>query len=190
MFELPKGDSIKTELLFIERCLSLLKPGGRMGIVLPEGVYNNPSLAYVRQFAEDRAYISAIISISQETFVSAKAFVKTSLLFMQKFTEQESRKWQELLDNNRNEILKKQEKEREKIEGILRDITSSKEKKKEAKSKLKELDDFAQSESRRLARADFDYPIFMCEAERVGISSTGEEDKNELPQILEEYTKY
>ncbi|MBE3138335.1 MAG: SAM-dependent DNA methyltransferase [Actinobacteria bacterium] len=178
MFELPKGDSIKTELLFIERCLSLLKPGGRMGIVLPEGVYNNPSLAYVRQFAEDRAYISA------------KAFVKTSLLFMQKFTEQESRKWQELLDNNRNEILKKQEKEREKIEGILRDITSSKEKKKEAKSKLKELDDFAQSESRRLARADFDYPIFMCEAERVGISSTGEEDKNELPQILEEYTKY
>jgi type I restriction enzyme M protein len=47
-----------------------------------------------------------------------------------------------------------------------------------------------QSESRRLARTDFDYPIFMCEAERVGISSTGEEDKNELPQILEEYTKY
>jgi len=38
LFELPKGEksNIKTEILFIERCLSLLKPGGRMGIVLPE----------------------------------------------------------------------------------------------------------------------------------------------------------
>ncbi len=42
----------------------------------------------------------------------------------------------------------------------------------------------------RMARADFDYPIFMCEAERVGITSTGEEDKNELPQIFEEYKKF
>jgi len=76
------------------------------------------------------------------------------------------------------------------LEAILKDRKAGKEKKKEAKVKLKELDDFAQSESRRLARADFDYPIFMCEAERVGISSTGEEDKNELPQILEEYEKF
>lgn len=189
-FEMPKGNSIKTELLFIERCLSLLKPGGRMGIVLPEGVYNNPSLAYVRQFAEDRAKISAIISMPQDTFVSAKAFVKTSLLFMQKFTEEESRKWLGFLDQKQNEILAKQKKEREALEEILKDRKTDKEKKKEAKAKLKELDDFAQSESRRLARADFDYPIFMCEAERVGISSTGEEDKNELPQILEKYAKF
>ena len=44
LFDLPKSDKskIKTEILFIERCLDLLKPGGRMGIVLPEGVYNNP----------------------------------------------------------------------------------------------------------------------------------------------------
>jgi len=190
LFEMPKGNSIKTELLFIERCLSLLKSGGRMGIVLPEGVYNNPSLAYVRQFAEDRAKISAIISMPQDTFVSAKAFVKTSLLFMQKFTEEESKKWLGLLDQKQNEILAKQKKEREALEEILKDRKTGKEKKKEAKAKLKELDDFAQSESRRLARADFDYPIFMCEAERVGISSTGEEDKNELPQILEEYAKF
>ena len=190
LFEMPKGDSIKTELLFIERCLSLLKPGGRMGIVLPEGVYNNPSLAYVRQFAEDRAKISAIISMPQDTFVSAKAFVKTSLLFMQKFTEEESKKWLGFLDQKQNEILAKQKKEREALEEILKDRKAGKEKKKEAKAKMRELDDFAQSESRRLARADFDYPIFMCEAERVGISSTGEEDKNELPQILEEYAKF
>lgn len=190
LFEMPKGNSIKTELLFIERCLSLLKPGGRMGIVLPEGVYNNPSLAYVRQFAEDRAKISAIISMPQETFVSAKAFVKTSLLFMQKFTDAESKKWLGLLEQKRAEILVKQKKEREALEAILQDRKAGKEKKKEAKAKMKELDEFLQNEARRLARADFDYPIFMCEAERVGITSTGEEDINELPQILEEYKKF
>ena len=190
LFELPKSDSIKTELLFIERCLSLLKPGGRMGIVLPEGVYNNPSLAYVRQFAEDRAYISAIISMPQDTFVSAKAFVKTSLLFMRKFTEAESKKWLGLISEKQNEILTKQKKEREALEAILKDRKASKEKKKEAKAKLKKLDEFLKNESRKLARIEFDYPIFMCEAEHVGITSTGEEDKNELPKILEEYKKF
>lgn len=190
LFDLPKSSSIKTEILFIERCLSLLKPGGRMAIVLPEGVFNNPSLAYVRQFAEDRAYISAIISIPQETFVSAKAFVKTSLLFLNKFTEDESKKWQEILEAKRNVILAEQTKEREKLEEISKDRKAGKEAKKEASTKLKELDQFLHEESRKQARADFDYPIFMCEAEHVGITTTGEEDQNELPQIAEEYKNF
>lgn len=41
-----KTVSMKTELVFIERCLDLLSPGGRMGVVLPEGIFNNPSLSY------------------------------------------------------------------------------------------------------------------------------------------------
>lgn len=89
LFELPKrgGDGkklgkIKTEILFIERCLSLLKPGGQLGIVLPEGVFNNPSLAFVREFCEDRAFIRAVISLPQETFFSSGASVKASLLFL------------------------------------------------------------------------------------------------------------
>ena len=68
LFQLPKSKEIvtlgkiKTELLFIERCLDLLKPGGRLGIVLPESVFNNPSLAYVREFCENRAFIRAVVS--------------------------------------------------------------------------------------------------------------------------------
>src|SRR5207244_1853942 len=89
LFDLPKSDRVKTEILFIERCLALLKPGGRLGIVLPEGIYNNPSLAYVREYVEDRAFIRAVVSLPQETFYSAGASVKASLLFLQKFTEQE-----------------------------------------------------------------------------------------------------
>ena len=48
-------------MLFIERCLDLLKPGGRLGIVLPEGIFNNPSLTYVREFVEDRARLLAVV---------------------------------------------------------------------------------------------------------------------------------
>lgn len=56
LFELPRNPKsrIKTEILFIERCLDLLKPGGRMAIVLPEGIFNNPSLAYVREFLREQ----------------------------------------------------------------------------------------------------------------------------------------
>src|SRR5262249_49339397 len=96
IFDLPKrgGDGaklgkVKTEVLFIERCLALLKPGGRMGIALPEGIFNNPSLAYVREFCEDRARIMAVVSLPQETFYSSGASVKASLLFLGKFTDKE-----------------------------------------------------------------------------------------------------
>ena len=83
-FELPKNSQgklgkIKTEILFIERCLDLLIPGGKLGIVLPEGIFNNPSLAYVREFVEDRAKLLAIVSLPQETFASSGASVKCSL---------------------------------------------------------------------------------------------------------------
>ncbi len=182
LFDLPKGDSIKTELLFIERCLSLLKPGGRLGIVLPEGVFNNPSLSYVRQFAEDRAYISAIVSLPQETFISTGATVKTSLLFMRKFTDKEREKWLATIEKHKTEVRKEQDAERKKLG------TS-----KEDKKRLKELNDQVESESRNRARADFDYPVFMCEPESVGITSTGEtgpDTPNELPNILGEYRKF
>ena len=83
LFELPrrghdgkKVGKVKTEILFMERCLALLKPGGRMGIVLPEGIFNNPSLAYVREYCEDRARILAVVSLPQETFNSSGASVK------------------------------------------------------------------------------------------------------------------
>jgi type I restriction enzyme M protein len=91
LFELPKnaGSKTKTEILFIERCLALLRPGGRLGIVLPEGIFNNPSLAYVREFCENRAFIRAVVSLPQETFLSSGASVKASLLFLQKFTARE-----------------------------------------------------------------------------------------------------
>ncbi|MFX0084603.1 MAG: class I SAM-dependent DNA methyltransferase, partial [Candidatus Hodarchaeota archaeon] len=71
------------QLLFIERCLDLLKEGGRMGIVLPDGLFGNPSNRYVLQFLQEKTKIIAIISCSHLTFLP-HTHTKTSLLFLEK----------------------------------------------------------------------------------------------------------
>lgn len=81
--------STLTEVLFIERCLNLLKPGGRLGIVLPEGVLNNTNLQKIRDYVEGVAKIILITSIPQDVFIASGATVKPSLLFFKKFTETE-----------------------------------------------------------------------------------------------------
>jgi type I restriction enzyme M protein len=73
-----------TEILFVERCLSLLREGGRMAIVLPNGHFENSSLAHVRAYIKHHASILAVVNLPQETFIPFGTGVKTSLLFLQK----------------------------------------------------------------------------------------------------------
>lgn len=74
------------EILFIERCIQLLKEGGRMAIVLPNGNFENPSLEYLRYYIKLKAKILAIVNLPQETFIPYGTGVKTSLLFLEKDT--------------------------------------------------------------------------------------------------------
>lgn len=192
LFDLPKSDKakIKTEVLFIERCLDLLKPGGRLGIVLPEGIFNNPSLAYVREFTEDRAFLRAVVSLPQETFVSSGASVKCSLLFLQKFTEEEQQKFDETYATAKVEIealyLDEIKAERERLELEIeatkqaKDADGRKLLQKQLKDYLAEMEERKANEARQMLKKRIDYPVFMYEAEKVGISATGEEDLNEL----------
>lgn len=73
------------EILFIERCIQLLKPGGRMGIVLPNGNFENPSLDYLRFFIKQKAKILAIINLPSDTFIPYGTGMKTSVLFLEKY---------------------------------------------------------------------------------------------------------
>lgn len=75
-----------TEVLFMERCLRLLKKGGRMGMVLPEGVLNTSNLQKIREYFEGKAKIILICSIPQDVFIAAGATVKPSLVFFKRFT--------------------------------------------------------------------------------------------------------
>lgn len=77
------------EILFIERCWQLLKPYGRMAIVLPDGILTNSTLGYVRQWIMDHARILAVVSLPQETFVPYGTGTKASVLFIQKLPEEE-----------------------------------------------------------------------------------------------------
>ena len=89
-FELGKDRKAqRTEILFIERCLDLLKSGGKMGIVLPDGILTNSSLQYVRDFIIKNTKILAVVSLPQFAFLSSGAGVKASLLFLQKKKEGE-----------------------------------------------------------------------------------------------------
>jgi len=79
-----KGGGQVPDILFIERCLDLLKEGGRMGIVLPDGDLTNQNTEFVRAWLKDRAQIVAVVSLPQETFVPFGAGVKSSVLFIKK----------------------------------------------------------------------------------------------------------
>jgi len=76
------------QILFIERCLQLLRPGGRMGIVLPDGILGNITDGYIRKFILDKAKILAVVDMPSETFQPSTG-TKTSLIFLQKKKENE-----------------------------------------------------------------------------------------------------
>jgi len=78
------GKSQMIQVLFIERCVNLLKNGGKLAIVLPDGILSNSSLKPVRDFLLDNMIIKSIISLPASTFKPYGAGVKTSLVFAQK----------------------------------------------------------------------------------------------------------
>ncbi|MGV0160319.1 N-6 DNA methylase [Mycobacterium colombiense] len=77
------------EILFIERCLQLLKPGtGRMAMVIPNGILNNPGLAYVRHWLITHAQILAVVDMHRDLFQPAND-TQTSMVFMRRLSEKE-----------------------------------------------------------------------------------------------------
>lgn len=91
-----KGGSIDPAVLFIDRCLQMLKPGGRLLIVLPDGVLCNSGDRYVReyimgkkdektgQFVGGKAIVKAVLSLPADTFKLSGTGAKTSVLYLQK----------------------------------------------------------------------------------------------------------
>jgi len=80
-------DKEAPQILFIERCIQLLKDGGRMAIVLPDGVFGNDTFSYIRNWLMTRGRIWAVIDVPIETFMPNTS-TKTSILVFQKFLHQ------------------------------------------------------------------------------------------------------
>lgn len=86
-----KAAKEERDVLFIERILKFLKPGGRAAIVLPQGKFNNSSLAFIREWILRKARLLAVVGLHSNTF-KPHTGTKTSVIFIQKHTETELKK--------------------------------------------------------------------------------------------------
>lgn len=92
-YELAKNDKGKwqnkvgRDILFIERNLNFLKPGGRMAVVLPQGRFNNASDKSIREFIGERCRILAVVGLHGNVF-KPHTGTKTSVLFLQKWDDE------------------------------------------------------------------------------------------------------
>ena len=192
LYKLGKMSTL-TEVLFIERCLNLLKPGGRMGIVLPEGVLNNSNLQKVRDFVESKAKILLIVSIPQDVFMASGATVKPSLLFFKKFTEEEALQYTTI---ENTAIRETNEKYFEQIREIQEKLIQrgkeapTQEEKKQLKTTLKEIETKKEREIKAIIKEKFNYEIAIAEVEKAGISTTGAVIENELEPLSKDFRKY
>jgi len=197
-----------TETLFMERCLNLLKPGGRLGIVLPEGVLNNAkAMQRIREFFEGKAKFLLIVSIPQDVFVASGAIVKPSLVFLKRFTEQEEMAYKTIVkevaeakdkefkpryDDIANKLKEKDkaikdETDKETIKALKEEL---KELKVEVKTELKQLDEEKKTAIKSEVKLRFDYQIPIAEIEKAGIDSKGAKTENQLVPLRDEYTPY
>lgn len=122
--------------------------------------------------------------------MSSGASVKASLLFLQKFTDEQKERFDTIYTAAKAEIDDRYaveiEAEEERLDAAIlqakeeKDTEKRKELQKELRNYRKQMQGKMATESRQLLKERFDYPIFMYEAEKVGISATGEEDRNEL----------
>lgn len=201
-FDLGKVSGL-TEVLFMERCLKLLKPGGRMGIVLPEGVLNNSNLQKVRDYFESEAKILLITSIPQDVFIASGATIKPSLLFFKRFTEEEKQQYLKIKTQVEAEIQKNVKAELDKWFEIEKNkILLLKLPQKKALATLnvlekqynrtleKEFQNKMNTIGKDRIKELFNYEIPIVQVEKAGITTTGAKCENELEDVSKEFKNY
>lgn len=197
-----------------------MKEGGYLAIVLPDGILTNSSMQYVRTQIEDWFRIVAVVSMPQTAFTANGAGVKSSVLFLKKWTKEQTDKLtstkknieaQLLNDNNYiaqrqqwDKEIKHQQKQKANEIKVAQNISVTDAKKtEEYKSwnadlltmyadKIDELKNKLTEEYQSTKQKQLpDYPIFMAIAEQIGYDATGKKIAvNELDIIGEELKQF
>lgn len=213
-------DGQSTEVLFIEQDYKFLKEGGFLAIVLPDGILTNRSMQYVRTQIEDWFRIVAVVSMPQTAFMANGAGVKSSVLFLKKWTKKESEQLVNtkksiecrlLIDNNYltlrqtwdKEVRQKQKEKLTEIKNRKKITATAAKQSEEYKiwntdllaeyaSKVDELKSLLADEYQRAKQKELtDYSIFMAIADNIGYDATGKKTTiNELDIIGEELKKF
>ena len=208
-----------TEILFIEQNWHFLTEGGYLAIVIPDGILTSSSLQYVRDEIEDLFRIVAVISLPQTAFTHTGAGVKSSILFLKKHDEKETKRIRDTKQTLKDTIRKQH-----KFEATLQTIEQEKKKaidqlnKRTAFARLtaherrddaayltaakelteqygKQVDDLrdrlVETFVERKRNELPDYDVFMAIAEDIGYDTTGRPTKvNELEPIAEELRRF
>lgn len=182
-FDLGKVSGL-TEVLFMERCLRLLKKGGRMGIVLPESILNGSGLQKVRDYFESEAKILLITSIPSDVFMAAGATIKPSLLFFKRFTEEERKQYADAKTEAKKTVEKEYARQIKEIETKYSDDKKAKDK------ALKEIAVKKEVEIKEKTKELFNYEIPIVQVEKAGITTTGAKCENELEDVVKEFKIY
>ncbi len=213
-------DGQQSEVLFIEQDYLYLKEGGILAIVLPDGILTNSSMQYVRTQLEDWFRIVAVVSMPQTAFAANGAGVKSSVLFLKKWSKEHSK---DLISQKKSieaklleetnyiatrELWDKEikQKQKEKIESLktreLKSATAIKQTQaykdwnaellSEYAAKVDELKSKLNDDYQlRKQKELLDYPIFMAIAEEIGYDATGKKIAvNELDVIGQELKKF
>lgn len=135
-----KRPSQDTEVLFIEQCHTYLREGGYLAVVIPDGILTNSSLQYVRDQIESLYRIVAVVSMPQTAFAATGAGVKSSVLFLRKYSQKETKRIEDLRQNLQDSVREKQ-----KFTAKIADIEQRK------KEALKKQIGFIKTESSRRA---------------------------------------
>ena len=213
-------DRQNTEVLFIEQNYRYLADGGYLAIVIPDGILTNSSMQYVRDQIGDWFRIVAVISMPQTAFSANGAGVKSSVLFLKKWSAKEREnitheKWNMrriLLKNSAyihkrqtwdNEIKQKQNQKAEEIKETQNiSITAAKQTEEyivwnvrllsDYTEKIDRLKESLEEDYQQAKRENLpDYPIFMAIAEEIGYDATGKKTaNNELKMIGKELKKF
>lgn len=197
-----------TEVLFIEQNYNFLVEGGFLAIVIPDGILTNSSMQYVRDNIENWFRIVAVVSMPQTAFAHTGAGVKSSVLFLQKWSKDTT-----ILIDNEKTAIKDSIKEKYKYSETVKKIED--EKKAEFKTfegdkksqefeefkiiigeryttKLNNLKDELEEIYLKEKQSKLkDYPIFMAIAEDIGFDAVGKPTgNNELEVIENELTRF
>lgn len=210
--------SQSTEVLFIEQAEKYLVDGGYLAIVIPDGILTNSSMQYVRDYISDTYRIVAVISLPQTAFSANGAGVKSSVLFLKKYSSEEKKMRINFRNNTQNYLMTNSEngkkltqllkEKKESIAKINKQIKRAEQsgdantveqltdKKQEITEDYDEQIEWTKeilSEAylERYKSVIVDYSIFMAIAEDIGYDAAGKETgKNDLPGIAAELSKF
>lgn len=85
-------NKVGRDILFIERNIDFLKPGGRMAVVLPQGRFNNANEKYIRDYILERCRLLGVVGLHSHVF-KPHTSTKTSVLFVQKWTDENDKNY-------------------------------------------------------------------------------------------------